>query len=80
VDDQFSGQAEILVSEAMDMTGSWYAASWYVFSLTVLLLSGYWYKLCMSRLGAMVAGNMVTLLWKNTFVKFLQFFFLLYIF
>jgi hypothetical protein len=30
VDDQLSGQAEILVSEAMDMTGSWYAASWCV--------------------------------------------------
>ena len=69
VDDHLSGQAEILVSEAMDMTGSWYAASWYVFSLTVLLLSGYWYKLCVSRLGATDVGNLVTLLWKHTFVK-----------
>jgi hypothetical protein len=68
VDDQLSGQAEILVSEAMDMTGSWYAASWYVFSLTVLLLCRYWYKFCVSRLGVLDAGNVVTLLWKHTFV------------
>jgi hypothetical protein len=50
VDDQLSSQAEILVSEAMDMTGSWYAASWCVFSWTVLL-KGYWYKLCVQNWG-----------------------------
>lgn len=76
VDDQLSGQAEILVSEAMDMTGSWYAPSWYVFGLMVLLLSKYWYKFCVSRLGDLDAGNMVTLLRKHTFVTiFADFFF-----
>jgi hypothetical protein len=76
VDDLLSGQAEILVAEAMDMTCSWYAASWYVIGLMVLL-NRYWYKFCVFRLGDLDAGNMVTILWKHNFVKKFWKFFLI---